>query len=406
MNKNNSIYTRIKTILETARTNISRTVNTTQVIANWLIGREIVEEDQQGKKRAVYGKQEVEELSNKLQKEFGSGYSVQNLFYMRQFYLVYPKLIVINEIFHAPRGKSFLKGPAEILHAMRGELHINEKTGYTPGKFNQNLSWIHYRTLLRVDNPQARTFYEIEAVKNCWSGRELERQINSLLYERLALSKDKIGLLKLARNGHEIQQPADVIKDPFVMEFLGLPQSHKLVETELEQALIDNIKLFLLELGKGFAFVSRQERITLDGDRNNIDLVFYHTILKCFVLIDLKIGKLTHCDLGQLQLYVNYYDQERVSAGDNPTIGIVFCTDKNNAVVKYFLGENKNQRLFASRFKLYLPSEAELKGKIKKDLRYLVQQPTVKQKKSQMDKNTVIVRRTENVTKAKFKKIR
>jgi len=284
------IYERIRQILESARTSVARSVNTTQVIANWLIGREIVEEEQKGKAKAEYGERLLEELSEKLQVDFGNGYSIQNLRYIRQFYLTYPNFI--DEL--------------QIRHALRDE----------------------FATITKA-------FYEIEALKNNWSARELERQINSLLYERLAKSRDKAGLLKLAAKGHEIQQPADVFKDPVVIEFLGLPESPRLVESKLEEALISNLQDFLLELGKGFAFVSRQERITLEGDHFYIDLVFYHTVLKCYVLIDLKVGKLSHGDLGQLQLYVNYYDQERRTAGDNPTLGLILCTDKNEAVVKY-----------------------------------------------------------------------
>src|SRR3990172_7465467 len=205
---------------------------------------------------------------------------------------------------------------------------------------------------MRIHTLEARAFYEIEAIKNSWSGRELERQINSLLYERLALSKDKKGLMKLATKGHEVQSPADVFKDPIVMEFLGLPENHRLVESKMESALINNLQDFLLELGKGFAFVARQLRLTLDGDHFYVDLVFYHTILKCHVLIYLKVGKLTHQDLGPLQLYVNYFDRERRTEGDNPTLGLILCTDKNDAVVKYTLGPDQKRAIFASRYKL------------------------------------------------------
>ncbi len=201
--------------------------------------------------------------------------------------------------------------------------------------------------------------------------RELERQINSLLYERLALSKDKKGVMRLARKGQEIWRPTDVFKDPVVIEFVGLPESPRLVESDLEAALLDNLQAFLLELGKGFAFVARQQRLTLEGDHFYIDLVFYHTILKCFVLIDLKVGKLTHQDLGQLQLYVNFYDRERRSEGDNPTLGLILCTDKNNAVVKYTLGPEQSRKIFASRYKLYLPSEEELCEEIRREVRRL-----------------------------------
>jgi predicted nuclease of restriction endonuclease-like (RecB) superfamily len=253
-------------------------------------------------------------------------------------------------------------------HAPRGE-------SWQPGQLHLNLSWTHYRTLLRVEKTGARAFYEIEAIRNNWSARELERQINSLLFERLALSKNKKGLMRLATKGQVIQRPGDVFKDPVVMEFLGLPASPKLVESHLEEALINNLQAFLLELGKGFAFMSRQERITLDGDHFYIDLVFYHTILKCFVLIDLKVGKLTHQDLGQLQLYVNYYDRERRTKGDNPALGLILCTDKNDAVVRYTLGPDQQKKIFASRYKLYLPTEAELQAELRRELRLLNMSP-------------------------------
>lgn len=208
-------------------------------------------------------------------------------------------------------------------------------------------------------------------MRNAWSARELERQINSLLYERLAKSKDRAGLLKLARKGQEVTRPVDVFKDPVVIEFVGLPESTRLVESDLEEALIGNLQAFLLELGKGFAFVARQKRIMIEGDHFYIDLVFYHTILKCCVLLDLKIGKLTHQDLGQLQLYVNYYDRERRTPGDQPTLGLILCTDKNDAVVKYTLGQDQEKRIFASRYKLHLPTEAELRTELKRELRSL-----------------------------------
>lgn len=385
MSSRPSLYSRIKIILESARAGISRTVNTTQVVANWLVGREIVEEEQQGQKRASYGKKAIETLSNKLQTEFGGGYSPQNLSYMRQFYLIYPDFLPTSPILHAPRGKSMItiaRFKIEISHAMSGISSEITEGRFCPGKYNPSLSWTHYRTLLRVEKPEARAFYEIEATANNWAARELERQINSLLYERLGLSKDKKELMKLSTKGQEVQKPADAIKDPLIMEFLGIPASYRLVETQLEQALISNLQFFLLELGKGFAFVARQERITLDGDHFYIDLVFYHIVLKCYVLIDLKVGKLTHQDLGQLQFYVNYFDRERLSKGDNPTIGLILCTDKNDAVVRYTLGQGQNERLFASRYKLHLPTEAELRAEIKRELDYISPSATgIKKKK-------------------------
>ncbi len=405
------VYDRIRQILEAARAGISRTVNTTQVVANWLIGQEIVEEEQRGEKRAGYGERMMHDLAARLHKDYGSGYGLANLKLFRQFYLSYPELVGLQkgyavrslfladvraggtEIPYAPRkesgpletsdtsrrksGKGYAprsqsEKPAEIPHAVRAELNIRHTVSgesWQPGWLHSNLSWTHYRMLLRVEKPEARSFYEIEALQSNWSARELERQINSLLYERLALSRDKKGLLRLARKGQEIQGPLDVFKDPMVLEFLNIPASTRLVESELEAALLNELQAFLLELGRGFAFIARQQRITLEGDHFYIDLVFYHTILKCYILLDLKVGKLTHQDLGQLELYVNYYDRERLTPGDNPTLGLILCTDKNDAVVRYTLGPEKGKKIFASRYKLLLPSEAELKAELLRELK-------------------------------------
>ncbi|MFH1726455.1 MAG: PDDEXK nuclease domain-containing protein [Elusimicrobiota bacterium] len=368
------LYDRIREIIESARAGAARSVNTAQVVSNWLIGREIVEEEQGGQARADYGRKLIEGLSRKMTKSYGAGYSIQNLFYMVQFYRAYPGLLPSNEILHAVRGELTgpeARGEQSILHAPRGKSDAAPRKSWKPGLLHPNLSWTHYRMLLKADETDKRAFYEIEAIKNSWSSRELERQINSLLYERLALSRDKKGLLRLATKGHEVRRPADVFKDPVVMEFLGMPESSKLVESELEQALISNLQTFLLELGKGFAFVARQERLTLEGDHFYIDLVFYHAVLKCYVIIDLKTGKLTHQDLGQLQLYVNYYDRERRSAGDNPTLGLILCADKNNAVVRYTLGPDQQRTIFASRYKLHLPSEAELRAELRREVKAL-----------------------------------
>jgi predicted nuclease of restriction endonuclease-like (RecB) superfamily len=342
-------YDRILDILESARTGVVRTVNTAQVLSNWLIGREIVEEEQQGQHRADYGENLLQNLAQKLKQDFGKGYSYSNLKFIRQFYLAFPQLLTEAEIGYAVSSQSLL-----------GAELSTPNPNWQPGRLHPNLSWTHYRTLMRVENADARAFYEIETLKTNWSSREMERQINSLLFERLAKSTDKQGLMQLATLGQIIQTPADVFKDPFVIEFLGLPESPRLVESDLETALIENLQTFLLELGKGFAFVKRQERITLDGDHFYIDLVFYHTILKCYILIDLKVGKLTHGDLGQIQLYVNYYDRERCTEGDNPTLGLILCSDKNDAVVKYTLGAEQQDKIFASRYQLHLPTEAEL----------------------------------------------
>lgn len=367
------LYDRVREILESARLGVARTVNTAQVVANWLIGREIVEEEQRGRRRARYGEQLIAQLSERLIAGYGRGWSAQSLSYMKQFYLNYPALIPANAILHAVRGE--LPSIANF-HAVRGESAAGAEPApvsgdWMPGGLHPSLSWTHYRTLLRVTRPEARAFYEIEAIRGAWSGRELERQINSLLFDRLAKSRDKKGLLRLATHGQEVARPIDVLKDPLVMEFLDLPESPRLVESKLEQALIDNLRQFLMELGKGFAFVSRQERITLDGDHFYIDLVFYHTVLKCFVLIDLKVGKLTHGDLGQIRFYVNYYDRERRTEGDNPTLGLILCSDKNDAVVKYTLGEQQECNIFTSRYQLYLPTVEELQRELRREVRQL-----------------------------------
>lgn len=325
-----NVYERISKIIENARGRIVRAVNTEIVMAYWQIGKEIIEEEQKGKLRATYGQNLLGSLSKRLSKDFGKGFDESNLRNIRSFYLTYPKC-----------------------DALRHEL-----------------SWTHYRILIRINKPEARSFYTIECIKNNWSARELERQKGSLLFERLALSKDKKGLMKLAKKGQEVQTYEDIIKDPYVLEFTGISQQSKFYENNLEQALIDNLSKFLLELGKGFTFVARQKRISVDGDHFYIDLVFYNSILKCYVIIDLKIGKLIHQDIGQMQMYVNYYDREIKQTNDNPTVGLILCEDKKDAVVRYTLSKN-NKQIFASRYKLYLPTEAELVQELKRERLFL-----------------------------------
>ncbi len=324
---------RITTIIETARNRVQSVVDHEMVRAYWEIGREIVEDEQKGERRAEYGKFLIQNLSHELTHRHGKGFTASNLLTMRRFYLTFP-----------------------IQHALRAEL-----------------SWTHYRLLLKIEERQKRSFYEIECAANNWSTRELERQMNSMLFERLALSLDKEGVMTLAREGQVMREPTDLVKDPYVLEFLGLPQSEILYEKELESALLEHLQKFLLELGKGFSFVARQKRITLDGDHFYIDLVFYNYILKCFVLIDLKIGKLAHQDLGQMQMYVNYYTREMMNDGDNPPIGILLCDSKSDAVVRFTLPEGNNQ-IFASRYKLYLPTEDELRVELMKDRKLIEQQ--------------------------------
>lgn len=345
--KGKDIYLRIRRILDAARSKIARTINFEMVQAYWLVGKEIIEEEQKGSKRAEYGTKLIESLSERLRAEYGKGWSPSHLWHVRQFYLTFQERC--PKIPHTLCAES----DSHFLHALRAEL-----------------TWSHYRILMRFDDPKARSFYEIECAKNNWSIREMERQIGSLLFERLALSKDKKGLLRLATKGHEIQTYRDLIKDPYVLEFSGLPQSEKLYESDLEQALIDNLSKFLMELGRGFAFVARQKRITVGGEHYFIDLVFYNTIGKFFMCIELKITRLTHQDLGQMQMYVNYYDRELKSKDDGPTVGVVLCADKDEAVVRYTLPET-NKQIFAARYKLYLPTEEELKREFQRERRLL-----------------------------------
>lgn len=316
-------YKSIKTILEKARSRAFTAVNTAMVQAYWSIGSIIVEEEQKGKVKAEYGEYLLKSLAERLSKEFGRGFDYSNLKNMRQFYLVFP-----------------------IGDALRSEL-----------------SWTHYRLLMRVGKESARNFYLEECINSNWSTRELERQICSLLFERLALSRDKKGVLELAKKGHHIAAPSDIVKDPYVLEFLGLEKHEKHLERDIEQALIDKLQHFLLELGKGFSFVSRQQRITLDGDHFYIDLVFYNRLTRCYVLIDLKVGKLTHQDIGQMQMYVNYYKRTQMIEGENEPIGILLCAEKNKAVVKFTLPDGQKQ-IYISKYISYLPTEEELKSEI------------------------------------------
>ena len=320
-----SLKNRVINIIEAGRNKIYRTIDTTVVETYWNIGKEIVEEEQGGEIRAEYGKEIISELSKELTQKYGKGYGERNLRRMRQIYTVYPIWTTV----------------------------LTE------------LSWSQLLLIANISQENKRSFFEIETIKNNWSVRELERQINSLLYERLALSKNKEKVLELANEGHIIKKAEDIVKDPYILEFTGLPEREYFNERDLETKLIDHLQEFLLELGKGFSFVKRQKRISFDGDHFYIDLVFYNYILKCFVLIDLKTGKLSHQDVGQMQMYVNYYKEELKTEGDNDPIGIILCTEKNNAVVKYTVAGNQN--IFASKYKLYLPTEEELKEEILKE---------------------------------------
>jgi len=320
-----SIYENIRITVAEAQKKVSVTVNFVMVETYWNIGKQICEA--QGKnERTEYGQGLLKFLSEKLMTEFGKGYTVTNLKYMRQFYMIFPNR-----------------------HALRDQL-----------------SWTHYRMLLKVENDTARMFYLDECVKANWSTRQLERQINSFYYQRLLSSKDKEGVrneIQTLEKGIDVK---DIIRNPYVLEFLGLEQTPNLYEKDIEQGLINHLQKFLLELGRGFSFVARQQHITFDGEHYYIDLVFYNYMLKCFVIIDLKIGKLTHQDIGQMQMYVNYYTRELMNEGDNLPIGIILCADKSDSVVKYTLPEDSNQ-IFASKYKLYMPTEEELKRELAKE---------------------------------------
>ena len=325
---------RIEKLIEETKKRTVATINTAMVYTYYEIGRMIVEEEQKGKLRAEYGKAVLKELSIRLTNKFGKGFSVENLDRMRYFYKTYSK--------------------------------TNSSTVLTNLQFS--LSWSHYLKLMRIDNPEERKFYEIAARENNWSLRELQRQFDSSLYERLQLSRDKEGIKELSKKGQIIETPKDMIKDPYVLEFLGLEELPQYSESELEQRLIDNIQVFLLELGKGFTFVGRQVRFTFDEQHFRVDLVFYNRLLRAFVLIDLKRGTLKHQDLGQMQMYVNYYDRFVKMEDENPTIGILLCTDKSDAMVEITLPQDNNQ-IFASKYQTYLPSKEELKQLIEDNLK-------------------------------------
>ncbi len=360
---------RVRSIWDLARSASARSVNSTHVVANWLSGRQIVEFEQGGAERAAYGEEILKGLSAALMRDFGRGFSLSALKNMRAFYFGYPLLLPIG---HALRSQFGLPVTAEIGHTAR-DLFVRaavDRESWLPGEIHPDLSWSHYRNLLRVERRDIRDFYEIESVKHSWSARQLERQIGSLLFERLLKSRDKEGVLALANEGLEPRKAADVIKDPYVLEFLDLPESHRLAESDLETALISRLQDFLLELGSGFAFIGRQMRITLDGDHFYPDLVFYHVKLKCFVVIDLKVGPLTHGDLGQMQMYVHYHDREVAAPDDNPTIGLVLCTAKNDAMVKYVL-DDKSRQIFASRYQFQLPSEETLRHQLELEMKAL-----------------------------------
>jgi len=355
--QNKVVFKQVVELLQNARQQVLRTVNSTMTITYFEIGRIIVEEEQNGKDRAEYGKQLLKGLSQQLTKEFGKGFSIRNLEQIRQFYMTYSKSDSLTRILQTGIPQSLTaEFQSQKTQSMTAEFN---KLNYQTLSSFFKLTFTHYVFLMRIDDEKERRFYEIESEKCNWSVRELKRQYDSALYTRLALSRDKEDVLKLSEKGQIIDRPKDIIKDPYILEFLGLPELHQYSESELEDEIISKLEHFLLELGHGFTFVARQNRITFDDKHFRIDLVFFNRILKCFVLIDLKIGELKHQDLGQMQMYVNYYDREMRLEDENKTIGIILCQNKSEAVVKYTLPEN-NEQIFASKYKTVLPSKEDL----------------------------------------------
>lgn len=327
MTPSQNLLSDIHSIISQARQNAVRSVNFERVVMYWKIGERIFEEEQNGEQRAEYGSFLIKTLAEALEPEFGTGFSARQLERFRQFYRTFP-----------------------IASALRTEF-----------------SWTHYKLMLSIDNEDKRAFYEAESIYNLWNARELERQINSQLYERLLLSNDKKAVLAVAKKERLPEKAEHIIKDPMVLEFLGLRQESNYYEQDLESAIISHLQEFLLELGNGFAFVARQKRIHLDGDDFFIDLVFYNRLLQCFVLIEIKTHKLTHQDMGQLQMYVNYYDRVEKADFEKPTIGILLCADKNNTVVKFSLPED-NKQIIASKYELYLPTEKQLLEELEREI--------------------------------------
>ena len=337
-NNNEKFFQNVSELLETARKKVKTAVNLSMVYTYFEIGRMIFEEEQNGEQRASYGKYLINELSKYLTVQFDKGFSVTNLKQMRQFYVVYSEDQISQTV---------------------SDQFSNLPTVSTGRKFF--LSWSHYLKLMRISNVEERHFYEIEAAKNDWSLTEMKRQFDSSLYERLALSTNKDNVYRLSAEGQIIEKASDVVKDPYVLEFLGLQELPEYSETELETRIIDHLQKFLLELGTGFAFVGRQVRFTFDEEHFKVDLVFYNRLLRCFVLFDLKIGELKHQDIGQMQMYVHYYDRKVKLEDENPTIGIILCKDKNQSIVEMTLPENNNQ-IFASKYQTVLPSKEMLQA--------------------------------------------
>jgi predicted nuclease of restriction endonuclease-like (RecB) superfamily len=367
MKKQNTLYNKIAVIIEQARQNVATAVNLAMVYTYYEIGRYIVEDEQQGEQRAKYGKSVLKELSARLAEQFGNGFSFTNLKQMRQFYLLYSKSQTLSD----QSSKQISQTASVKLQERKNQPNTTSKVGSNQlpeksetmlQKLPFTLSWSHYLVLMREENHDARRFYEIEATKQQWSVRQLANQCASSLYERLALSRDKKEVMRLANEGQIIEKPKDVFKNPFVLDFLEMEEKPAYSETQLETAIIDKLQLFLLEMGKGFLFEARQKRFTFDEEHFYVDLVLYNRLLQCYVLIDLKTKKLKHQDLGQMQMYVNYFDREVKLPSENPTIGILLCKQKNDSIVELTLPKNAN--IYAPQYSLYLPDKQLLQSKL------------------------------------------
>lgn len=349
-----ALFERISALIEESRKRVATAVNIAEVYTKYEIGRHIVEDEQEGKARAAYGKQVLPILSQKLTDKFGSGWSLETLKSARKFYSVYaPQAIRSTVLTKSDKetGKTNLVNSVDQIQIAPAEPH----------KFV--LSWSHYLVLMRIKDDGARSFYEVECAKQNWGVRWLQRQVGSSLYERIALSSDRDKVVRMAKEGEIIEKPADIIKNPVTLEFLGLKPDAAYSETKLENAIIDKMQTFLLEIGKGFLFEARQKRFTFDEDNFYVDLVFYNRLLQCYVLIDLKVDKLTHQDLGQMQMYVNYYDRYKKQDFEKPTVGILLCKDKNDSLVELTLPKDSN--VYAAQYELYLPDKQELRAKLK-----------------------------------------
>lgn len=354
------LFGRIATILDQARSHAARTVNHVMVFAYWHIGQEITQQIQEGSARAAYGQQVMTSLSAKLRQRYGRGFSVTNLWFFRQFY----------QRFHDRRPILYLPSRELAGPAIPYLASIELPQEVVQQGFRPSLTWTHYRALMRVDDVHERQFYEVEADRAGWNVETLERQIHTHLFLRLKKSRNKAGVLALAAKGQHIERPDDLIKHPLILDFLGLEDRSGWHESDLESAIIQHLQHFLLELGKGFAFVKRQYRVDTENSHFYVDLVFYNYLLKCFLLIDLKLGKLTHQDVGQMDMYVRMFDALKKSPDDNPTIGLILCAERDAVVAKYSV-LNESRQLFASRYMLYLPSEEDLRRELERERRLI-----------------------------------